>query len=242
MKLTLEPSIKRQVTEILAPLKDPELWKQMGISFAPHPYAVVRLEGAPGTGKSALAAYMARRMEKPPIHVDFAGVASPILGDTEKRITESFAKAAETETPTIIFEECESLMFDRAKLTEDEMFKLSFMDTLLKEIDKFITRPIPSLLIFTTNYPQLLDAALESRVTDVVYLSPPVGLHATKLWYSKLPLSMQAINGTELEKQLEILSSVGATPRQMEQAILKVCRRAAFEKRMPTFADFQLPS
>lgn len=241
MKLTLEPLIKRQVTEILAPLKDPELWKQMGISFAPNPYAVVRLEGAPGTGKSALAAYMARRMEKPPIHVDFAGVASPILGDTEKRITESFAKAAETETPTIIFEECESLMFDRAKLTEDEMFKLSFMDTLLKEIDKFIARPIPSLLIFTTNYPQLLDAALESRVTDVVYLSPPVGLHAERLWASKLPESMntRTLEGIE---QLRKLSELGATPRQMEQAILKVCRRAAFEKRMPTFADFQLPS
>ncbi len=237
MKLTLAPDLKRQVAEILAPLKDPALWKAMAIPFAPHPYAVVRMEGAPGTGKTALAEYMARRMEKPPIHVDFAGVASPVLGDTEKRITEAFAKAAETETPTIIFEECEALLFDRAKLTDDEMFKLSFMDTLLKEVDKFIARPIPSLLILTTNYPKLIDAALESRVTDVVYLSPPVGTHAINLWNSKLPPCMK-----DNWKEIDRLAQLGATPRQMEQSVLRIARKASYEKRMPVFADFQLPS
>ncbi len=44
--------------------------------------------------------------------------------------------------------------------------------------------------------------------------------------------------GNEEFKQL---AALGATPDQMEKAILKICRRAMHEKRLPCFEDFELP-
>lgn len=238
MKLTLAPEVKRQVDEILAPLKHPDQWKALDLPFAPNPFAIVRIDGASGTGKTALAHYMARRLEQPPLSLDFEQVASPNLGDTEKAIVEVFNKANETETKTIIMEECEAILWSRSKVSEDTLHQLGFVDTLLKCIDKFKSRSIPSLLILNTNYPELLDNAMVTRITDVINLFPPVGIQAERMWVSKLPKCMTE-SGISA-RILKDLADTEATPRQMETAILKICRKAMFEKRNPEFADFEL--
>lgn len=236
-KLTLSPEVKRQVDEILAPLKNPDDWKKLELSFAPNPFAIVRIDGASGTGKTVLAKYMARRLEQPPLYLDFENVANDTLGGTERAIIEVFHKADETETKTIILEECEAILWSRAKVTEDTLHQLGFVDTLLKCIDKFKSRSIPSLLILNTNYPELLDNAMVSRITDVINLFPPVGRQAVAMWYSKLPQSIKYMTEAGYQK----LADTKATPRQMETAILKVCRKSMFEKRQPEFSDFELP-
>lgn len=237
MKLTLTPDLKAQVDAILAPLKNPEAWAALGLSFSKSPSAVVLMEGLPGTGKTTLCNYMASKLGRKPIHINFAGVASHVLGDTEKNISGAFARAEETETHTVFLEECESLLWTRDKINEDTMYMLGFVDTLLQEIDKFIARPLPSLLLLTTNHPQLIDSAIESRITDRIYLSTPVGIHAQQMWKSKLPLGIKLTNS-----DLENLAELKATPRQMEQAILRVCRQAVLNNRMPIAEDFINPA
>lgn len=238
-RLTLSSETKTQIEEILAPLKNPEKWAALALPFSPSAHAVVRMEGAPGTGKTALSNFMARRLPKPPIHISFGDIAGCQIGETEHKIMAIFKTAHETETTTIIMEECDSLFWSRDKVTEDTMHMLSFVNTLLIELDRFITRKeTPSLVILTTNYPQLLDAALERRITDVIKLFPPVGRHAEKIWLSKLPECM--VQPTLEPSKLDQLAELGATPDQMEKAILRICRRAMMENRNPTFADFQL--
>lgn len=236
MKLLLTPETKRKVDEILVPLKNPQRWMDMKIPFAPTPYAIVRMEGAPGTGKTALSNYMARQMGCKPIRLEFAGTASDQLGETEKHIAAKFAEASELEIPVIIMEECESLLVSRKMVNDDNMYMLGLLDTMLIEIDRFIARKLPSLLILTTNHPELLDAAIESRITDVIELFPPVGHAAINMWRSKMPKLECAV----YLEQLERLAELQATPRQMEKAILKICRKAMLENREPRFEDFEL--
>lgn len=236
MKLILTTEIQSQVDEILTPLIRPDEWASYKLSFAPNPSAVIRMEGAPGTGKTALANYLAKKLGKPPLHLDFASVASTQFGETEGKIKALFDHAHETETPTIIMEEADALLWSRDKVTEDTMFALGLINTLLIQIDRFIARKIPSLLIVTSNYPQLLDAALESRITDVIKLSPPRGDHAMKVWKSKLPVSMR--DATEAE--WEHLVTLNKTPREIENIVRKSCRCAMVAGVKPTFSNLAL--
>jgi AAA+ superfamily predicted ATPase len=206
----------------------------MGLSYAKFPFAIVRMEGKPGTGKTVLAKYMARRLKQPPLEVDFAKVASDHLGETEKAINAVFEQANSTEIKTIIMEECDALLFTRSMVDKDTTHMLGFINTLLTCIDKFKVRSIPSLLILTSNHPELLDSALESRVTDVIKLSSPVGLWAEKLWKSKLPECLEPT-----EEKMDWLASLQMTPREIENWVLQVCRRAVFEKRLPVLEDFK---
>lgn len=233
MKLILSPEVQTQVDEILAPLINPALWTKMNLSFAKFPYAIVRMEGNPGCGKTALAQYMARRLKQAPLEISFDKVANPMIGETEKAINQLFHTANETETKTIIMEECDALLWSRSFVNEDTTHMLGFINTLLTCIDKFRQREIPSLLILTSNHPEKLDSAMESRITDVIKLFPPVGKLAEKLWSSKLPECL-------LDANLSQLAALGATPRQIENAILKISRRAIKQNRLPIFQDFEL--
>lgn len=237
MRLTLSSELRQQIDEIVAPLLAPAKWAAMELPFAKFPHAIVRFEGPPGCGKTVLAQHMAEKFDKPPIHVSFEKMVGTEIGTTERKIDDTFRMADETQTSVVIMEECDSLFFSRDNVTPDTPHILSFVNTLLICIDRFIQREIPSMLLLTTNYPQHLDAALESRLTDVVYLHPPTGLMAEKMWLSKLPYS---IKSTIKPAQLKLLSSVGATPRQMEKAILKICRAAMVKGTIPKFADFQI--
>lgn len=233
-KLILEPELDKQVQEILAPLKNPEQWKAMDIPFAPSPSAVVLFIGSPGTGKTALANYMARQLRKPPLVISFQNVASPSLGDTEKKIKSLFDLAHETESPTVFLEECDSILWSRELIDAGNVHQLGFVNTLLTEIDRFIARPVPSLILLSTNYHKLLDAAMLSRITDTIELFLPVGSHAQRLWKSKLPKNLQPS-----KEQLEWLSLQPMSPRDMETMIRKFCRKVLLENRIPSFTEFQ---
>jgi len=235
MKLSLATEIRSIAKEIVAPLLDPELWKSMGLSYAKNPYAIVRMEGVTGVGKTALANYMARQLKQPPMHLDFARIASDQLGQTEKAINVFFDAANETKTKTVIMEECDALVWSREMVTEDTIYHNGFVSELLRRIDEFKNRDIPSLLILTTNHPDKIDSAIEGRITDVIKIPIPHGEHAGKVWLTKLPT---CISEKIKSEDLHHLIAMNFTPRQMETMTLQVCRRAAVDKRMPTLEDF----
>lgn len=234
-KLTLSSELKAQVAEILAPLKSPDAWKGMKLPFAKSPSAVVLLRGKPGTGKTALANYMAEQLKSVPMVLSFAGVAGASLGETEKGIQSKFSVANEMETTTIHLEECDAILWSRDLIDSGNIHQLGFVNTMLTEIDNFVSRAVPSLLILSTNYPKLLDAAMTRRITDFIDLEPPTGAHAMDMWISKLPACMKSTMNME---QMDKLVKLGYTPDEMEKSIIKVCRRALVAKREPIAADF----
>lgn len=233
-KLTLSPEIERQVNEILAPLQHPEEWIALELPFAPSPSAIVLMEGASGTGKTTLAMHMARKLKQEPILVSFAKVAGAQNGETEKAIVSTFQKAHDEKKTTIFMDEVDSLLWDRSLINGDNIHFLGFINTLLVEIDRFVNRSIPSLLLLSTNYPHLLDSALLRRITDKIKLTLPTGSFAVKMWKSKLPKS---IRDTLKDDDHLHLSNLNLTPDEIEKKILRGARRAMFEHRQPTLTD-----
>lgn len=225
------PELKDQVDEILAPLMNPTGWKELNLDFAKFPSSVVRMEGPPGSGKSALSDYMARQFKRKPVRLSFDMVASQKIGVTEQAINSIFQEAEEEHSPTIIMEECDAILWSRDMIT-DNTYVLGFVNTLLTNIDRFIQREIPSLLILTTNYPKLLDKAMESRITDVIQMPEPCGDFAKQLWKSKLPKNLRYT-----EQDLDRLISHSLTPREIEQKVKRACRKAFAHGSIVTIKD-----
>lgn len=241
MKLILSPETEAQVDTIMAPLRNPESWTALELDFAPNPFAIVLLAGEPGTGKTALAAKMAAMLRRKPLHISFGELASPDLGGTEKAIMNLFKLATESETSVLVAEEVDALLWSRNRVSDDTMHMLGIVNTMLTEIDKFIARPVPSLILMTTNHPELLDAAIMSRITDTISLPLPVGEHAYEIWRSKLPSGLvKDTTKFGLRSFVKARTGVsGITPREIQNRILAGCRKAILENRKPTLEDFE---
>jgi len=234
VKIILTPELEQRVSEIMAPLEQPEKWKSMKIPFAPSPSAVVLLTGIPGTGKSTLAANMAQRLHAPPLQISFQNVANPQLGETERKIKSLFDLAHEQGQPTIHLEECDSILWSRDMIDKDNVHQLGFVNTLLTEIDKLLARDLPTLILLSTNYSKLLDTALLSRITDTIELFSPIGAHAQRMWKSKIPGTLKPT-----KEDLEWLSLQPHTPREMENRIRKACRHAMTQNHLVTMEDIR---
>lgn len=230
MKLVFDHALQRRISHILAPFKRPEAWKELGLSFAPVPSAVVLLKGETGTGKSTIANYIGRRLgytrTKMP-QASFGDVAQHELGGTEKAV-----KALFHEHPkALLLEEVDGIAWDSSRVTDDTIWMLGIRSTLLSEIDAYLKKG--GCLLMATNHAALLDKALLSRVTDTIILHPPTGEVAEKMWRAKLPRSIAFTPA-----QIRELAAVPTTPRDMEHRILRACRAAFDENRMPSFEDF----
>lgn len=71
------------------------------------------LSGPPGTGKTALAAHMARRLDLPLIEKRASDLLSKWVGETEANIAAAFRSARDNKG-LLFFDEADSLMFDRS--------------------------------------------------------------------------------------------------------------------------------
>ena len=108
------------------------------------------LYGAPGTGKSAYARYIAKKLKLKVVEKKASDLMDKYIGNTEKNISKAF-KEAEKEKAMLILDEADSFLRDRTKaqrswevtrvnelLTQMEHYKFPFVCTtnLMKDLDK----------------------------------------------------------------------------------------------------------
>jgi len=149
------------------------------------------LTGPPGTGKTALAALVAERLNRPLTVRRASDLLSKWVGETEARIAEAFAEARD-EGAVLLFDEADSLLFDRAEAQRS--WEVSQVNELLTWMD---THPLP--FIAATNYPGRLDpAALRRFVFKIALapLSPPLAERAwTRFFGGPAPAGLARISG-----------------------------------------------
>jgi SpoVK/Ycf46/Vps4 family AAA+-type ATPase len=115
------------------------------------------LSGPPGTGKSAFARYMARRLGLEVMHKRASDLLGMFVGESEKRIAAAFEEAREAKA-FLIFDEADSLLFDRRDAVRS--WEISQVNEMLTWMEEH-TLPV----CFTTNLMDRIDAASLRRFT-----------------------------------------------------------------------------
>lgn len=125
------------------------------------------LYGPPGSGKSALAQYLANLLGKPLIVASAPSLLNCYVGGTEQRIGRLFQQAVERKA-VLLIDEIDSLLRDRGIAQHN--WEISHTNELLVQIERY-----RGILLATTNRLESLDRAVMRRFDLKVafdYLSP----------------------------------------------------------------------
>lgn len=160
---------KRELNEMVEmPLKEPEVFKEAGIS-APKG---ILLTGPPGTGKTMLAKAVATESEANFISVKGPELVSKWVGESEKAIREIFKKAKQVAPCVIFFDEFDSIASTRGTSLSDANDKI--VNQLLTELDG-VEELTGVSIIAATNRADLIDEALKrpGRLDSIVEVGLP---------------------------------------------------------------------
>jgi len=137
--------------------------EQLTRADAPADFSLL-LSGPPGTGKTALAADVARRLDRPLAVKRASDLLSKWVGGMEANIAEAFADARE-EGAVLLFDEADSLLLDRND---------AHMSWEIPQVNELLTwmenHPLP--FVAATNFARRLDPAVFRRFVFKVELRP----------------------------------------------------------------------
>jgi len=152
----LEPQIQEIKEVIELPLKNPELFKKVGI----QPPKGILLQGPPGTGKTLLAKAVASSTQSTFIEIVGSELVQKFIGEGAKLVKEIFQLARE-KAPSIVFiDELDALAARRVDIgtSGEREVQRTFMQ-FLAEIDGF--KPLANVkIIGCTNRMDILDPAI----------------------------------------------------------------------------------
>jgi transitional endoplasmic reticulum ATPase len=184
------------------------------------------LSGPPGTGKSAFARYLARRLGIEVVQKRASDLLSPFVGESEKRIAEAFEEAREAGS-FLVFDEADSLLFDRQSAVRSwEITQVNEMLTWMEE------HAFP--VCFTTNLMDRLDTASLRRFTFHVrynYLDPAALVRAYRVFFKleRMPADGLALTNltpgdfAQARKQADVLG-IGHDKARIVELLVSISR------------------
>ncbi|NIV43290.1 MAG: CDC48 family AAA ATPase, partial [Gammaproteobacteria bacterium] len=229
--------VKEELREAVEwPLKNPELFKRMGI----RPPKGILLFGPPGCGKTLLASAVATESEANFISIKGPEVFSKWVGESEKAIREVFRKARMASPAVIFFDEFDSLVPRRGMGYADSGVTERVISQLLTEMDGIMTLE-DVVIIAASNRPDIVDPAVlrPGRFDRLIYVPEPdekARLEIFKIYTKDMPLV----------KDIDLAELASKTKSYSGADIDAVCREAAMNalrqdvnSKEVALADFQ---
>ncbi|MEM4326293.1 MAG: CDC48 family AAA ATPase [Candidatus Pacearchaeota archaeon] len=151
------------------PLKNPEMFKRMGI----RPPKGVLLYGPPGTGKTLLAKAVANESEANFIHVKGPSLLSMWVGKSEEGMRKVFERARQVSPCIIFFDEIDALASKRGLETGTKVGE-RVLNQMLAEMDGL--EDLNNVIVIgATNRPDMIDSALlrPGRFDKIILVGAP---------------------------------------------------------------------
>ena len=202
----LDKEIKEIIEVIELPLKNPGLFKKVGID----PPKGILLHGPPGTGKTLLAKAVAASTNSTFIEIVGSELVQKFIGEGAKLVKEIFELAREKGPSIVFIDEIDALAARRIDLgtSGEREVQRTFMQ-LLSELDGF--KPLSNVkIIGCTNRKDILDPAIlrPGRLDRLIEVQIPTkdGIpHIFKIHTRKMSLD-KTIKHDAIYKKLEGMS------------------------------------
>ncbi|MCB4362935.1 AAA family ATPase [Hydrogenophaga taeniospiralis] len=120
--------------------------------------------GAPGTGKTALAEYIAQQLERPLMVRRASDLVSKFVGETEQQMAAMF-REAEAEKAVLLLDEADSFLQDRRGA--QRTYEVTEVNEMLQGMERFA-----GVFICTTNLMDSIDQAALRRFTFKIRFKP----------------------------------------------------------------------
>jgi len=141
-----------------------------------RPSSGLLIIGPPGTGKTMLAYHFAARLKKDLIVLDLSSSISSLLGKTVHNLKKVMQYAKENSAILLLDE------FDAIAKRRDDSIDLGEMkrvvNVLLMELEQW---PISSMVIATSNHPELIDKAIWRRFDHILQIGLPEKKERTEI-------------------------------------------------------------
>ncbi|HEU0133625.1 MAG TPA: ATP-binding protein, partial [Allosphingosinicella sp.] len=147
------------------------LLERVSAPGSPRDFSLL-LTGPPGTGKTALAAHLADRLDRPLKVKRASDLLSKWVGETEANIAEAFAEARD-EGAVLLFDEADSLLLDRGDAQRS--WEITQVNEMLTWMD---SHPLP--FVAATNFARRLDPAALRRFVFKIELGALCGSAAER--------------------------------------------------------------
>lgn len=177
----------------------------------------VLLAGAPGTGKTMVAALVAKEIGLELFRVNVARVIERFAGETEKNLARIFDEAKRQQV-ALLFDEADTLFGRRLDVrSSQDRYANMAVSFLLQAVESH-----DGVLILTTNNEKLLDDAFRRRLRFRIALPLPSEHERARLWESMLPTDTPLADGIDfLQLAQEFDLSGGAIKNAVVRAALR---------------------
>lgn len=229
--------VKEELREAVEwPLKNPEMFKRMGI----RPPKGILLFGPPGCGKTLLARAVATESEANFITIKGPEVFSKWVGESEKAIREVFRKGRMASPAVIFFDEFDSLVPRRGLGYADSGVSSRVISQLLTEMDGIVALE-DVVVLAATNRPDILDPAVlrPGRFDRLIYVPQPDDdsrLEIFKIYTKDMPLAKDV----NLQRLADVTKNYSGADIDAfcREAALNALRKDAKAKKV-ALADFE---
>lgn len=212
-RLMLPSAIEERIEEFLSNVHHYDRLARVGAAMPSR----LLTYGAPGTGKTRMARYLAAVLGLPLLTVRCDTLVSSLLGQTSRNLRRVFEFSQQK--PCVLFlDEFDALAGARGN--ERDVGELQrVVISLLQNIDAL---PDSTILIAATNHEQLLDPAIWRRFSFRVPMPLPDAKLRAKMWAQFLaPYGVEGIDLVDL-----VSASEGITGANIEQVCLDTKRGA----------------